>query len=188
MITTMTAAPRPALRRLLSGLLLFCLPVAGRAQNPPSPAGRAALKAELVQTEADFCAMARDQGIPAAFAHFIAPDGVLFDADPQQYRGAAAVARRYGDSRPSGILTWTPSFVDVAASGDLGYTWGRYEYRATGPDGQPRTATGYFLTIWKRQPDGTWRFVIDNGAADRPAPPKPEAPKPAAQPDDKRQP
>jgi ketosteroid isomerase-like protein len=184
----MTASPRPALPLLLSGLLLFCLPVAGRAQIPPSPAEREALKAELVQTEADFCAMARDQGIPAAFAHFIAPDGVLFDAAPQQYRGAAAVARRYGDSRPSGILTWAPSFVDVAASGDLGYTWGRYEYRATGPDGQPRTATGYFLTIWKRQTDGTWRFVIDNGAADRPAPAKPDAPKPSAKPDETHQP
>jgi ketosteroid isomerase-like protein len=184
----MTASSRPCLRLLLPGLLLLGLLVAGRAQNPPSPADRAALQAELVKTEADFCALARDQGIPAAFAHFIAPDGVLFDVDPQQYRGAAAVARRYGDTRPSGLLTWAPSFVDVAASGDLGYTWGRYEYRTTGPDGQPRTATGYFLTIWKRQTDGTWRFVIDNGAPDRPAPKKPAAPEPSAQPDEKPQP
>jgi ketosteroid isomerase-like protein len=186
----MTALLRPSLPLLLPGLLLVCPAVSSRAQSPASPAEREALKTELVKTEADFCAMARDQGIPAAFAHFIAPDGVLFDADPQQYRGAAAVARRYGDSRPSGILTWAPSFVDVAASGDLGYTWGRYEYRATGPDGQPHIATGYFLTIWKRQADGTWRFVIDNGAADRPKPPsaKPEASKPPAQPDEKHQP
>jgi ketosteroid isomerase-like protein len=131
------------------------------------------LKAELVKTEADFCAMAREKGIPAAFAHFIAPDGVLFDVDPQKHRGTDAVAKRYGDARPNGLLTWAPSFADVAESGDLGYTWGRYEYRGTGPDGQPRTATGYFLIIWKRQPDGTWRFVIDQGAPDRPKPPPP---------------
>jgi ketosteroid isomerase-like protein len=176
----MTAMPRPILQPLLSALLLFCLPVAVRAQNPVPPVDREALKAELVKTEAEFCTMARDQGIPAAFAHFIAPDGVLFDADPQHFRGAAAVAQRYGATRPAGVLTWTPSFVEVAASGDLGYTWGRYEYRSNGPDGRPRAATGYFLTIWKRQADGTWRFVVDHGAPDRPAPAKPAEPKPAA--------
>ena len=162
---------KPSLRPLLAACLLAAAPVVSGA------ADKEALKAELTKTEADFCAMARAQGIPAAFAHFIAPDGVLFDADPQKHRGADAVAQRYGDARPSGVLNWAPSFVDVAESGDLGYTWGRYEYRGTGPDGQPRVATGYFLTIWKRQPDGTWRFVVDQGAPDRPAPTP--APKPA---------
>jgi ketosteroid isomerase-like protein len=147
-------------------LLLLAASLAA-ATAAPGAADREKLKAELIQTEADFCAMAREQGIPAAFAHFIAPDGVLFDADPQKHRGADAVNQRYGDTRPSGVLNWAPSFADVAESGDLGYTWGRYEYRGTGPDGQPRVATGYFLTIWKRQPDGTWRFVVDQGAPDK---------------------
>jgi hypothetical protein len=43
-------------------------------------------------------------------------------------------------------------------------------------DEKERGRTGFFLTIWKRQPDGTWRYVMDNGAPDKPAP-KSEAPK-----------
>lgn len=47
--------------------------------------------------------------------------------------------------------------VGVAASGDLGYTWG--EMRAPGPgDGKPM---GYYLRIWRRQADGSWKLVLD---------------------------
>ena len=45
-------------------------------------------------------------------------------------------------------------------------------------DGKPAVGTGFFLTIWKRQPDGSWRYVMDNGAPDRPAPNKVETPTP----------
>ena len=169
---------KPSPRLLLIAGFFAAAPVVAAAVDKEE------LKAELIRTEADFCTMARAQGIPAAFAHFIAPDGILFDADPQKHRGADAVAQRYGDTRPGGVLNWAPSFAEVSDSGDLGYTWGRYEYRGTGPDGQPRVATGYFLTIWKRQPDGTWRFVVDQGAPDRPAPSKVKGPgpKPAEKP------
>ena len=67
-------------------------------------------------------------------------------------------------------------FTDVSDDGTLGYNWGRYEWRSPGADGKERVRTGFFLTIWKRQPDGSWRYVMDNGAPDKPAP-KSEAPK-----------
>ena len=140
----MTGLLRPSLPLLLlPGLLLFCLPVSGRAQSPAAPADREALKAELVKTEADSAPWLATRAFRPR-SPTSSPPTACCSRRPQQFRRAAAVARRYGDSRPSGLLTWAPSFVDVAASGDFGYTWGRYEYRATGPDGQPRTATGYF--------------------------------------------
>ena len=54
--------------------------------------------------------------------------------------------------------------------GTLGYNYGRYESRRAVPGGKESVHTGWFLTIWKRQPDGSWKYVMDNGAPDRPAP------------------
>jgi len=149
--------------RLFSLFLL--LPLATAAAAEP-----AQLKAELVKMEHDFCAMASAQGVPAAFAHFAAPDAAFFDVDPREHRGQAAVRLRMADFPPNAKLTWAPLQVDVAASGDLGYTWGRYEFRSPGADGQERVGGGFYLTIWKRQPDGSWKFAIDTGTPDRPKP------------------
>ena len=58
-------------------------------------------------------------------------------------------------------LTWKPDFVDVAASGDLGYTYGKYTYSFTNSEGNKIETNGVFHTVWKRQLDGTWKFVCD---------------------------
>jgi ketosteroid isomerase-like protein len=137
---------------------------------------QARLKAELVQVEQEFNAMAQSKGLLAAFQHFAAPDVAFLDVDPRKFRGPDAVRQRMtGADQPGVTLTWSPSFTDVSDDGTLGYNYGRYERRGPGPDGKEVVRGGWFLTIWKRQPDGTWRYVMDNGTPDRPpAPPTPE--------------
>jgi ketosteroid isomerase-like protein len=136
------------------------------------------LKTEVAGMEDAFYAMAKSQGLLAAFQHFAAPDVAFIDTDPRKWRGPAAVLERIGPDQPGVKLTWSASFTDVSDDGTLGYNYGRYESRYTGPDGKESVHTGWFLTIWKRQPDGSWRYVMDNGSPD----PKPaSAPKPAAE-------
>lgn len=135
------------------------------------------LKQAVAAMEDAFCAMAQEKGLLTAFSHFAAPDVAFIDTDPRKFRGPDAVRERMGPDQPGVKLTWAASFTDVSDDGTLGYNYGRYESRRTGPDGQEIVHGGWFLTIWKRQPDGTWRYVMDNGAPDRPAPP----PKPAAE-------
>ena len=127
------------------------------------------LKAELRQIEADFCALAKSSGIEAAFARYAADDAVFFDVDPAQHRGPEAVRLRFDGLNPQAILSWTPVEVTVADSGELGYTWGTYEYRAPGPDGKERIGRGHYVSIWKRQPDGQWKFVLDTGSPNPPS-------------------
>jgi len=160
------------LRRLLPAVLLLGLSPVLRPAAPAAAAGKEKLKAELAAMEDAFCAMAREKGILAAFEHFAAPEVAFVDTDPRRFRGLAAVRERMGPDRPGIALTWSALFTDVSDDGTLGYNWGRYEWRGPGADGQPMVRTGFFLTIWKRQPDGTWRYVMDNGAPDRPPPPK----------------
>jgi len=151
--------------------LLFRLPCLLLPLTSVAATDQDRLKAELAKMEHDFCTLASEQGVPAAFAHFAAPDAAFFDVDPREHRGQEAVRLRLADFPPQAKLTWAPLQIDVAASGDLGYTWGRYEFRSPGADGRERVGGGFYLTIWKRQPDGSWKFAIDAGTPDQPKPP-----------------
>jgi ketosteroid isomerase-like protein len=153
--------------RLRLLVFIFILPLVAFAAEKPS---KEKLKAELVKVEADFSAMAQEKGLLAAFQHFAAPDVAFLDVDPRKFRGPDAVRERMANADKPGVkLTWSASFTDVSDDGTLGYNYGRYEMRGPGPDGKEIVRGGWFLTIWKRQPDGTWRYVMDNGTPDRPA-------------------
>ncbi|MEY2879581.1 MAG: hypothetical protein RLZZ15_1961 [Verrucomicrobiota bacterium] len=166
------APPSARVRPLVLALLLTFVPAAALRAAPD----REALKKEVAAMEDAFAAMAQEKGLLAAFTHFAAPDVAFIDTDPRQFRGHAAVRERMGADQPGVKLTWAPSFTDVSDDGTMGYNYGRYESRRPGPDGQEVVRGGFFLTIWKRQPDGAWRYVMDTGAPDRPpAPPKPTA-------------
>ncbi len=137
-----------------------------------APPDKAQLKAEVAKMEDAFCAMAQEKGLLAAFQYFAAPDVAFIDTDPRKFRGPAAVLERIGQDEPGVKLTWSASFTDVSDDGTLGYNYGRYDFSKTGADGKDGPhGTGWFLTIWKRQPDGTWRYVMDQGSPD----PKPKA-------------
>ena len=69
-------------------------------------------------------------------------------------------------------LLWEPDTAVIAASGDIGYTIGRSQVRQTNPDGSVAVrSTGRYLTIWRRQPDGSWKVELDTGNTD----PKPRS-------------
>ena len=62
-----------------------------------------------------------------------------------------------------GELTWTARGADISRSGDLGYTWGEYEFREAVTNAVSPVHYGKYVTVWKVQPDGTWKFVADIG-------------------------
>ena len=154
--------------RLLSLALLFPLLACAAPDKEKT-------KAELAKMEDAFCAMAQEKGLLAAFEHFAAPDVAFIDTDPRKYRGLEAVRQRLGPDKPGVKLTWSALFTDVSEDGTLGYNYGRFESRFPGADGKEVVRGGFFLTIWKKQPDGSWRYVVDTGAPDKPTPAAPPA-------------
>ena len=118
-------------------------------------------KQEIVQAEKDFSAMAGDDGIPAAFLAFAAQDAVLKRGN-NLVVGWDAIKERFAQQTKGNVkLEWSPDFVDVSASGDLGYTYGNYTLTSTDSLGNEVEDTGIFHTVWKRQANGEWRFVWD---------------------------
>ncbi len=73
------------------------------------------------------------------------------------------MAPSLGDS--SQTFTWHPTAAEVSASADLGYTIGRWERSARLKDSTV-VRRGSYVTIWRKQGDGTWKVVLDVGNAD----------------------
>jgi ketosteroid isomerase-like protein len=135
-------------------LLLFAAHAAV-AQNPDS----ASALFELRQAEQSFAMMSASHGRQAAFAEFIAEEGVIFRGDAVITNGK----QYWQEQRPQPIvLKWEPEFQDVAASGDYGYSLGPWEFQEYRPYTAP-LAYGYFLSVWQKQSDGRWQAILDTG-------------------------
>jgi ketosteroid isomerase-like protein len=120
-------------------------------------------KREIVDTEKEFAEMALEEGIPKAFLTYAAEDVVLM-RNNSLIIGKESLQESYKNKESESgnvSLSWKPDFVDVASSGDLGYTYGKYVYTTTDSIGNAKVVEGIFHTVWKRQSDGKWRFVWD---------------------------
>ena len=140
-------------------------------QLPPLPVkekGFPPALAPVVEAEHAFAQRSIDEGMKPAFLSFAAPDGVIIRRVP--VNAIETWAQR--NPAPAGLLTWWPVYADVSRAGDLGWTTGPFEFREKPTDEKP-TDTGHFFTVWRRQRDGSWKFVLDLGIQ-HPAPDAPE--------------
>ena len=116
---------------------------------------------EIRTVEQEFNDMAQRDGLAKAFEFYAAPEGVI-KRNNKIIQGRNAIAEWYKqDVRPNESLTWTPTFVSVSQSGDLAYTYGDFIFTYPDSLGHEKQNTGIFHTVWRRQADGSWRFVWD---------------------------
>lgn len=143
------------MKRLLPVLVLLAIVPAAIAQKTP-PTFRPNVK-RLVATEMSFARTAALRGTKAAFLTFLDDNGVVFN--PTEVNGKLSWKRR---PESPALLSWHPAWADLSSDGSLGYTTGGWEYRPKGKTDKP-AAFGEYLTIWKRQPAGLYRAVLDIG-------------------------
>jgi ketosteroid isomerase-like protein len=60
-------------------------------------------------------------------------------------------------------LTWQPLYADIAQSGELGYTFGIYELKSKNQEGKEMLENVTYVSIWKKDQSGNWKFVLDTG-------------------------
>lgn len=102
--------------------------------------------------------MAKEEGIATAFYTF-ADDSAVIRRGPGVIKGKQAIKEFYEKQPQSGELQWSPDFADV--SGDLGYTYGKFTFSLKDSTGKVNETHGIFHTVWKKQKDGSWKFVWD---------------------------
>jgi ketosteroid isomerase-like protein len=133
--------------RPLSAVLSFLMLAASAASAKPPPSAD-----EVADAERRFAAMGRTEGLGAAFTAYSAEDAVIFTPQP------ASAKKIFADpkARPAGKLDWWPVYAGIARSGDLGFSTGPFEV-------EKGRAHGWYFTVWRREPGGQWRWVLDHG-------------------------
>jgi ketosteroid isomerase-like protein len=110
-----------------------------------------------------FARMAIDSGAPAAFYHYSAPDAMTFAGTGELNVGRDAIRARLAEGAAGKAKwVWRPVITLAAPSGDLGVTIGTAEIEL-GP-GPTDVFFSKYMSIWKRQADGSIRFVADGGS------------------------
>lgn len=118
----------------------------------------------VIKAEKAFAAYALQHNTRDAFMHFMDSTNSVEFADGDAKKSYDIWSVRKPDSTK---LIWKPAFAGIAASGDVGFTSGPWEYRKTVQG--PALATGNFATVWFKNGDGTWKYVVDIGTEGSPA-------------------
>ena len=149
--------------RLTAALAAAAFLAAGSAH-----AGDDAL-AEMLETDRAFAAMAQRQGAPAAFAAYASEDVRMFPEGRLPYDGRDQLIQRFSTWPEGATLSWMPQGGAAAPSGDFGYTWGLSVFTIRSDAGEETAEHGKYISIWRREADGAWKFIADMGNA-APAP------------------
>lgn len=117
---------------------------------------------ELLKMESEFQKATAEKGWDGYVTYF-ADDGVELPNGESAVKGRDAIRKSLGEWAPGMSLTWTPTGSAMAGSGDLGYTYGEYTFKSKDKDGHPVVRYGKYMTVWKKQKDGSWKVAADMG-------------------------
>ena len=112
---------------------------------------------EMQKADIAFSEYSKLNGMHKAFLQFIADDAVLLQSNTIPIIGADAILFIANMNDANFELTWNPLGGEVASSGELGYTYGTFFLKKDTTTMQQ----GSYVTIWKKQPDGKWKFVLE---------------------------
>ncbi len=117
---------------------------------------------EIMEADREFSNFSIRNGQIAAFLEYAAPDVVLIKPNMYPIVGHERLQQHYAGRADSAfVLTWEPQFARVAKSGELGYTYGYWQFYLKSQPGSVEKGT--YATVWQRQPNGKWKFVLDLG-------------------------
>ena len=123
----------------------------------------------LMQLDRDFDKATAEQGVDGWVAYF-APNGSMLSDTSKPTTGLAEIRAEmesvFKDSTFS--LRWYPTKAEMMIPGVIGYTVGRWERIRKNKEGQWMKSTGTYSTTWKKQPDASWKIVLDSGVSDGP--------------------
>ena len=113
----------------------------------------------LLDADIAFSDYSVKHGIQKAFIEFADDSVVLLKPKRMPIVGKLNLIKSYEDKSDSGVvLTWKPAKAIIAKSGELGYTYGFWTF-VTPKD----TSRGTYLTVWKKNPNGKWKYIADTG-------------------------
>jgi ketosteroid isomerase-like protein len=103
---------------------------------------------------------------------FVESTGSILPPNAPIATGPAAVRALFDGfyALPALNLHWQATSAEAARSGDLAYSSGTYEMTFSSPSGKPLRDRGKYVTVWRKETDGSWKVVRDVFNSDLPVP------------------
>lgn len=147
------------MRIVMLAAALVALGGCSRTEGGDTQQAADAIRAAEAQWNRDYAARNAD----AILAHYAA-NGTLIGPGAPPISGSAAIANtvRAMVADPAFRLEFASDRLEVARSGDMGFTRGHYALTTTNPATRaPATMRGTYLTVWRKQADGRWQAIED---------------------------
>src|SRR5689334_17924484 len=147
--------------------LVIASAIAGVAADPK-------LEQMVRETDAQWSAAATARDVDKLVS-FYADDAVVLPAHKTIATTRDAIRKLFQNMLgiPGINLSWKPTKVDVAGSGDIAYSFGTYELTMPDDGGKTISDHGKYVAIWKKQSDGSWKVATDIWNTDLPVPASP---------------
>ncbi|MFZ0339840.1 MAG: DUF4440 domain-containing protein [Terracidiphilus sp.] len=158
------------LRLPLTIIAVVLSATAGLGQQP-SATDRHAAESELKTLDEQWSATAARNDLDGTVAFYtdnavLLPPNAPIATDKKSIRESWA-----GLLGPHTSVSWRWSKVEVSQSGELGYIYGTYKLAIVASTRSgPLSDTGKFLEVWKKQPNGKWKCIVDTYNSDLPVP------------------
>lgn len=121
----------------------------------------------LFELEAKFAKDVLERG-GEGFADWFAEDGVALGNGAQPLIGKIAIAKSANWSPKVYQLAMKVTEASMGPSGDMGYAWGHFDGHSKDVNGNDVVTKGRYITVWRKQPDGKWKVILEAGANEPP--------------------
>lgn len=120
------------------------------------------IKLEIVKTEKDFEKLVSQKGIAEGFYQFADSNAVIKRERDTLIIGKSNIKKYYSNPKFLNVtVTWTPESVIVSNGGDMASSYGKYIWISKDASGKEQVSKGVFHTVWKKQKDGSWKYIWD---------------------------
>ena len=120
------------------------------------------VKLEIVKTEKDFEKLVAEKGPAEGFYQFADSNAVIKREHDTLIIGKANIKNYYSNPKYQNVIvTWSPDAVTVSDAGDMASSYGKYKCITKDASGKEQISKGIFHTVWKKQKDGSWKYIWD---------------------------
>lgn len=134
----------------------------------PSPHDRATVQSAIDAQLTRF----RDamlKGDTAGLVSAYTDDAFVLPAGAPIARGRAAIAQSFaGMLAAMPVTAFTLTTTDLLLAGDVAIETGTYQMSMKPKAGKAFDDVGKYISIWQRQPDGSWKMIRDIFNSDKP--------------------
>jgi ketosteroid isomerase-like protein len=146
--------------------LLFFMAACTSGSRLAGPQNTGDTREAVLQADRAFSRMSEEKGLNTAYIAYAAENGVLLRPQSLPIVGRDNIRMYVARTSDESLrLTWSPAYADIAASGELAYTYGTYVLESRDIDGKIITTEGTYVSIWKKDANGFWKYVLESGNA-----------------------